>query len=368
MDFIWRLLCFTLSKKGYCSVAFIYRVVFIRRWPLIQVDCINQLICEFLYFRYIYTDDADLDGIHVMECLYAAKKYALHGLVDKCLQFLENAINVGSACTIHEQAKFYGETILQRKCFDYIVENSNGVFRSDGFRSLSKESLYEILECDHLASNEAVVFAAAKFWAENQCKVKELEVTPENIRSCLVDIIYLIRFPVMSIETFARQVATTNILTSEEMLNLYHHLATKSSSAVPATLGKFSCRRRTVVLRVTDSNLTQSYEGCIVLLNTSGPVKLVSVKGDFVHQVTKIYAGRQDIAFDSINSDHLNLKEPLIVRPHSGNIQIVFQLKEDVNSDIWSANVNISRSVKDATINVRRVPCGLHSLVFEEVL
>ena len=35
--FIWRLLCFILSRKGYCSVAFIYRMVFIRRWPLIQV-------------------------------------------------------------------------------------------------------------------------------------------------------------------------------------------------------------------------------------------------------------------------------------------------------------------------------------------
>jgi hypothetical protein len=331
---------------------------------------IARINTRYFYFRYIYTDDVNLDGKHVMECLYAAKKYALHGLFNKCLQFLEVAINVESSCAILEQTKFYGETRLQEKCFDYIVENSNGVFRTDGFRTLSYDSLYQIIECNHLASDESVIFTAAKIWAEHQCKTKNLEVTPVNVRSCLGDIIYLIRFPVMSIETFAQQVATTEILTSEEMLKLYHHLATKSSSLEKADMiGKFSCRRRTVVLHIDDTVITQSYEGCVVLLNTSGPVKLVSIKGDFASQVCKINAsnaGRQDIAF-CVNKDELTFKEPLLVRPHSGNVQIVLYLNQEMTSYIWSSNVNLSRTVKNTTINVRRVPRGLHYLVFEEV-
>lgn len=322
---------------------------------------------DVLFFRYVYTDDAELDGNTVMECMYAAKKYALHGLVDTCVNFLEGAVTFGTSCQIYEQAKFYGETTLQAKCFEFIVDNSLGVFRSGGFKMLTYESLYKIMACDYLASDESVNFSAVKRWAEHQCKIKNQEASPHNLRANLGDILYQVRFPLMSSETFAKEVAHTGVLSNEELLDLYYYLATKSGSKGLQLVGKFPCKKRNIVVSIENSSLSKTYEGCVILLNTSNPVKLVAFTGDFVSDICRINAsnvGRQDVAFEAINGQ-LNLIESLLIRPHSGNIQIVFT-RSSKEEEVWSSSVNISRTVKETTINVRRVPHGLKSLVFEE--
>lgn len=321
-----------------------------------------------MLLRYVYTDTVDLDGMNVMSCLYAAKKYALHGMVTKCVTYLEGAVTVATSCNIYEQAKFYGESPLEEKCFNFIVENANAVFKSNCPRNLTYESLLKILECDHLASGELENFSVAIAWGEYQCKKKNLEKSAENLRACLGEIIYQIRFPLMSPQTFATQVVHTGILTNEEMLDIYYYLATKSSSR--EMVRKFPCKKRTLVISVDSSSLSQAYEGYILLINTSAPVKLKSIKGDFVSDVCRVNAsniGRQDIVYEILNGQ-LNLTDPLLLRPHSGNIQIVFAVNNKHRiEDAWSSNANISRTVKDTTINVRRVPHGLKSLFFEEV-
>ncbi|XP_045187884.2 BTB/POZ domain-containing protein 3-like [Mercenaria mercenaria] len=320
--------------------------------------------------RYIYSDDVELDGKHVTGCLYVAKKYALHGLVDKCSQFLANAIAVGTACAIYEQAKVYDEFTLRAKCFDYIVENSKDVFLSEDFLTLSNESLLEILKSDNLSSDESLNFAALKRWAESDCRKKSLLLSPENIRRCLGDVLFMVRFPLMPIDTFAKEVAPTGILTYEEMLMMYHYLATKTGSLDNQSVGRFSCNKRHIVMGFGHLNISPAYQNCLIILNTSNPVQLVSVKGNFVQQVSRIHlsnTGRHKIPFD-INDDRLDLCEPLTLKPEFGNIQIDFQMRNVEGIEpVWSQSSSISRTIRDVTVIVRRVPCGLKTLVFKEM-
>lgn len=329
----------------------------------------------------MYSDDAELNVDHVMACLYAAKKYALGGLIEMCTTFFENAIAIGNVCTLHEQAMFYGETSLKAKCFEYIVANPNDVFKTNGFRKLSYDSLLSILTCDHLSSDESMNFSAAKDWAYVQCKEKNLDAKPEHIRACLGEVLFSIRFPLMAIDTFAKMVTPTGILTSEEMLILYHYLATTSVKEEVRMIGKFSCNRRIIAIIIDNRRLTQSYEGLVLLLNTSMPLQLVSVEGNFVPNVEKINVSnilrneglfqivskmqRNDIKFTTVD-DQLYFTEPLIASPHSENIEIVFQMKSVEGLDnLWSSKANITHSAIDTIIKVTRVPHGLKSIVFK---
>ena len=290
--------------------------------------------------------------------------------MDKCTEFLANTIAVGTACTIYEQAKVYDESSLQKKCFDYIVENSNEIFHSADFLTLSYNSLLEILASDCLSSDESLNFTALKRWGGSECTKQNLTISPENIRTCLGDILFMVRFPLMSIDIFAKEVAPTGILTYEEMLMMYHHLATKAGSPEKEHIGRFSCKKRRIVIRFDNLNLSPGYSDCLIVLNTSKPVQLVSVRGDFVSHIRCIHllnTGRHKVPF-RFTEDRLDLLEPLTLKPEYGSIQIEFQARSvDWGEPLWSTSTNVSSNVRDVNINIKRVPCGLKTLVLKEI-
>ncbi|XP_060554749.1 BTB/POZ domain-containing protein 1-like [Ruditapes philippinarum] len=326
-----------------------------------------------IILRFIYSDEVELDGKNVTGCLYVAKKYALDGLVAKCTEFLANTIAVGTACTIYEQAKVYDEISLQTKCFDYIVEHSNDIFLSADFLTLSYDSLLEIMASDCLSSDESLNFMALKRWAGSECVKQDLTTTPKNIRSCLGEIVFLVRFPLMSIDVFAKAVAPTGILTYEEMLMIYHHLATKTGSPEQEHIGRFSSKTRQIVVRFDRVNQSPGSSDCLVVLNTSKPVQLLSVKGKFVIHVSSIHLTntgrhRSDKILFNVHDDTLDLLEPLTLKPENGTIHIEFQARSGVYDDSSrSTSVNISRTIRDVIINVKRIPYGLQTLVFKEI-
>lgn len=64
---------------------------------------LNDLLVLLVnFFSFIYTDQAKIDDGNVKDLLYAAKKYAIKGLVNKCLAFLESSVNTLNVCSILE--------------------------------------------------------------------------------------------------------------------------------------------------------------------------------------------------------------------------------------------------------------------------
>ena len=67
--------------------------------------CIGMFMMALDYFRYLYCEEANVNGENVNSLLYAAKKYAVKGLIDQCLACLESSICVKNVCDILEQVR-----------------------------------------------------------------------------------------------------------------------------------------------------------------------------------------------------------------------------------------------------------------------
>ncbi len=65
-----------------------------------------------IYFRYLYCDETMFTEDVVLPTLYAAKKYIIPALVDKCIQYLEHNLNPDNVCLIYEQVNV-GSQICQ---------------------------------------------------------------------------------------------------------------------------------------------------------------------------------------------------------------------------------------------------------------
>jgi hypothetical protein len=197
-------------------------------------------------FRYIYSDLSPLTGNNVLTCLYAAKKYALNGLEMKCSNFLKDNVTADTVCSIYEQAVFFDIEDLQTRCFDFMLKNACEVFDSPEFLNVTQTTLLKLLQNDNLADDETHVFKACLKWSEHKCKGQQLQLTPENQRAVLGEALFQIRFPLMTMELFAKVVPRTGILTNDEQVMIYHYFATGKLMPV----NRFLCQER-IVSRVT---------------------------------------------------------------------------------------------------------------------
>ncbi len=54
---------------------------------------------------YMYSGLSDITADNVIPTLYAAKKYSVDGLANKCIAFVENHLDPENACAVMEQVQ-----------------------------------------------------------------------------------------------------------------------------------------------------------------------------------------------------------------------------------------------------------------------
>ena len=81
-----------------------------------EIQWVKGYCMYILYFRFLYCGQASVDTDNVKQLLYAAKKYAVKGLVDECLAFLESSVNVQNVCNILEQVCVLNNLFLHATC------------------------------------------------------------------------------------------------------------------------------------------------------------------------------------------------------------------------------------------------------------
>ena len=69
-----------------------------------------------------------------------------------------------------------------------------------------------------------VIFEACVSWAESECERQNIAINAQNKRKVLNDVIPLIRFPLITSEEVVEHVVHSDILTSEELVNLFSYL------------------------------------------------------------------------------------------------------------------------------------------------
>ena len=182
-------------------------------------DCEYESLLEL--FRFMYSDEANLNPGNVMQLMYLAKKYILPSLADKCTAYLQENLDAASVFHVLPDAQKYEEKDLLDHCWKVIEKETDKALKSDGFVTIERSVLEEIVEKDSLNIKEVELFKAVDCWAEKECEKQGLVAEGSVKRRILGErIVKGIRFPVMELKEFTSVVLDSDILTKKESYDM----------------------------------------------------------------------------------------------------------------------------------------------------
>ena len=215
---------YVLSTSSAVFKAMFYGDLAEKKPALHLSDTDEKSLEEFL--RFLYTDECNLTTDNVVNVMYLSKKYVVPALTEKCVALLESNIKYENVTSILEQATHFNEQKLETKCWEFIESNTKQIVASEDFNNISQKTLANLLKRDQLDIPEVELFRAVVKWID--CQDSEFEkdadqkVTRRNRRSAIGDAIYDLRFLAMTEREFAQNVATSGLLTAEEMIPIYN--------------------------------------------------------------------------------------------------------------------------------------------------
>ena len=144
---------------------------------------------------------------------------------------MKKNLDTGNVCSILPHAIHLDEQHLIKRCFNLIDTQTKAVLDSQSFFSISREVLVKIVERDTLVgAREIDIFSSCLKWAETECERNGWEGTTANKRQALGNVLNLIRFPLMPLDTFSNQVTTAGLLNKDESLSVFLYLTRKTSN------------------------------------------------------------------------------------------------------------------------------------------
>ena len=190
--------------------------------PVEISDCEYESLLEL--FRFIYSDKANLNADNVMQLLYLSKKYMLPTLAEKCSAFLKENLNALNVFHILPDAQKYEEKDLMNHCWKLIETETEEAVKSEGFVTVERSALEELVEKNSLNIKEVELFKAIDRWAEKECEKQGL-VAEGSVKRRVVGerVVQGIRFPVMEEREFADFVLDSEILTPRETNRLFKY-------------------------------------------------------------------------------------------------------------------------------------------------
>ena len=182
-------------------------------------DCDPEPFLELL--RFIYYDQVHLTKTNALDVLYLADKYIIPFLSKECVNFLLDNVTTENVLEVLSASLCLNEKRLEKHCWSILSRKTKEILQSDSFLDIDHMLLIKILKKDCLDVLEVDVFEAVKKWVERECFRNSLELTTSNKRVLLTDILPLIRFPVMSAKEFALSPAQSDLLSLEDIKNIF---------------------------------------------------------------------------------------------------------------------------------------------------
>ena len=243
-------------------------------------DCDYENLLEL--FRFIYSDEVNLNPDNVMQLMYLAKKYMLPCLADKCSAYLQENLNATNVFTVLPDAQKYEEKDLLDHCWQVIEKETDEAVKSDGFVTIERSILEELVEKASLNIKELELFEAVDRWAVKECRKQGLVAEGSVKRRILGErIVKGIRFPVMEQKEFADVVLDSDILTHKENYGLMKYF-----SSVLKTPIAFSKDKRLGYLKIISRftslkigwHYTVSHSSNAICVSVSKNIKLHTVR------------------------------------------------------------------------------------------
>ena len=182
-------------------------------------DCEYDSLLEF--FRYLYSDEANLTGSNVMHVLYLANKYMVPSLTEKCSEYLRENLSTANVFSILPHAQKFEDKDLEDRCWEVIEANTEEAVTSDDFVTLERSLIESVVKRERLTIKEVELFKAVDRWATKESERQGITADGESKRRIIgEDTVKGIRFPVMSEKEFVSVVLDCRILNIGEMSEL----------------------------------------------------------------------------------------------------------------------------------------------------
>ncbi|XP_055350802.1 BTB/POZ domain-containing protein 2-like [Paramacrobiotus metropolitanus] len=183
--------------------------------------------------EYIYTDAVNVTIDDVFPTMQCADKYDLPRLADRCYDFILKDLRINN-CLLHAldwSIDSDPDNSIVENCLHFVDLNGQEVFdtESERFAQLKHRTVRRILERATLQADDTLIYAAVDKWAMAACARNNLDPSAANRRKVLGDVLYLIRFPLMTDKQLADGPAGSGLLSPSELLeiHLYKHATTK---------------------------------------------------------------------------------------------------------------------------------------------
>eukprot|EP00808_Paulinella_micropora_P006158 g46509.t1 len=168
----------------------------------------------------------------VRDLVEVANKYQLHKLSDLCVSWIQRELSVASFCPLFQVApQLLGQPEFGMQ---FLREYTEEVLTSPQWVTLSKERVGKVLQDSALGVSEEFLFDALLTWGRHQAS--KSGTTLQQAVEGLVD---HIRFPCMSVSAVAGVVAPAGLLTQDELLSIFHLVATTDAKARAAMPSRF---------------------------------------------------------------------------------------------------------------------------------
>ena len=269
-------------------------------------DCDYESLLEL--FRYMYTDEVNLNSSNVMQVLYLASKYMVPSLVDKCSEYLTGNVNASNVFSILMHAQKFEIKDLEELCWEIVKSEAKDVVASDEFSTLPRSLVEAVVKMKKLYIKEVELFKAVDRWATVEIEKQGLTPDGKTKRQLLGDeIVKSIKFSSMSQKDFAAHVPELNILTMEEVSTMFQFFSgvlpkaeLKPSVESPSRYGHFlrCCRFTKVHPPIDDSSITENVYSLGVTVSTPiflHGIQLFGSEGKIYEVYTKVSEEHTDI-------------------------------------------------------------------------
>jgi len=173
----------------------------------------------------IYSDKTSVDENNVAILIELARKYQVEKLQVLCADVLGADLTIDNALNMFCMGSQLNDPEFG---LQFIAENIEDILNSEGFLTLPRHQLKVLLSSDTLECDEIIIFQALLKWGEAQMKLtknskdsKEKKDEKSEMKSILSDLIPYIRFPTMTMEEIAGQVAPSGYLTEQQLLDIF---------------------------------------------------------------------------------------------------------------------------------------------------
>jgi hypothetical protein len=150
-----------------------------------------EYFCVML--EYFYTGRININHTNAFGVLRLVDKFNVSRLKKKCFEQIKELITNENIFKVLEETKYYSYDDLYQYCKKYFDKNAKEMFSKDFFLEVSKETLLDLLNSDHIEVKELDIFLSIIEWGKfhlkekfkNESKVFKNEIENEEMNKKL---------------------------------------------------------------------------------------------------------------------------------------------------------------------------------------